>query len=56
MRQSRYLAVPNMEDYAYMKEKAIDRLGRDWDTDRGWGERMPQGFYYRFVQGYLLYL
>jgi hypothetical protein len=39
-----------MEDYAYMKEKAIDRLGRDWDTDRGWGERMPKGFYYRLVR------
>mmetsp|Transcript_10959 Transcript_10959/g.15087 ORF Transcript_10959/g.15087 Transcript_10959/m.15087 type:complete len:448 (+) Transcript_10959:3-1346(+) len=42
-----FLAIPNMEDYDYLKEKAIWRLGKDWDTELGWQEKMPVGFYYR---------
>lgn len=42
-----YLALPNMEDYEYLKEKAIWRLGRDWDKDNGWKEPMPSGLVVR---------
>lgn len=42
-----YLAVPNLADYEYLKQKAIWRLGRDWDEDNGWAEKMPVGFFYR---------
>jgi hypothetical protein len=31
LRASRYMAIPNRADYQYLKEKAIWRLGRDWD-------------------------
>ncbi len=36
-----YLAIPNIDDYNYMKSKAIWRLGRDWDKINGWAEVMP---------------
>ncbi len=36
-----YLALPNIDDYNYMKAKAIWRLGRDWDKINGWAEVMP---------------
>lgn len=42
-----YLAIPSMESYNYMKGKSIWRLGRDWDTSTGWGEKMPEGVMYR---------
>ena len=42
-----FLAIPNIEDYHYLKEKAVWRLGKDWDTELGWQEKMPVGFYYR---------
>lgn len=42
-----YLALPNMEDYNYMKEKAVWRLGRDWDKVNGWKEMMPPNMKYR---------
>jgi hypothetical protein len=37
-----YLAIPNIDDYNYMKSKAIWRLGRDWDKINGWAEVMPK--------------
>ena len=36
-----YLAIPNMEAFEAMREKAIWRLGRDWDKRAGWAEEMP---------------
>jgi len=36
-----YLALPNIDDYNYMKAKAVWRLGRDWDKINGWAEVMP---------------
>lgn len=42
-----YLAIPNMNDYKYLKEKAIWRLGRDWDKEIGWKEPMPSGLVVR---------
>jgi len=32
-----YLAVPNMEDYRWLRQAAFDRLHRDWDKVQGWG-------------------
>lgn len=42
-----YLGKPDMKAFAYMKERAIWRLGRDWDTENGWGEKMPAQMFYR---------
>lgn len=42
-----FLAIPSTEAYNYMKGKSIWRLGRDWDTLTGWGEKMPDGLMYR---------
>ncbi len=38
-----YLAIPDQKAFEYMKEKAIWRLGRDWDKKNGWNEAMPAG-------------
>jgi hypothetical protein len=37
-----YLGLPNMDDYNYFKKMAIWRLGRDWDSENGWGVSMPK--------------
>ena len=42
-----YLAIPQKSAYDYMKERSIWRLGRDWDKETGWNERMPEGLMYR---------
>lgn len=42
-----YLALPNTQDYEYLKEKAIWRLGRDWDKENGWRDPMPSGLVVR---------
>lgn len=42
-----YLGIPDQQAYEYMKEKAIWRLGRDWDEILGWAEKMPKGLEYR---------
>ncbi len=42
-----YLAVPNQQDFDYLREKAIWRLGRDWNKETGWNERMPPGLVVR---------
>eukprot|EP01038_Epipyxis_sp_PR26KG_P014482 gene14482-19440_t len=42
-----FLAIPDLSAYDYMKEKAIWRLGRDWDTVNGWAEKMPDTLMYR---------
>lgn len=42
-----YLAIPNNNDYEYMKTKALWRLSRDWNKQSGWEEEMPRGLYYR---------
>jgi hypothetical protein len=34
-------AVPSMEIYEQLKEKAVWRLGRDWSEEEGWAEKMP---------------
>jgi len=36
-----YLALPDLNAYKIMKEKAIWRLMRDWDPIFGWKETMP---------------
>jgi hypothetical protein len=38
-----YLGIPNMDAFKYMRTKAIWRLGKDWDKETGWAERMPEG-------------
>ena len=38
-----FLAIPDQKAFDYMKEKAIWRLGRDWDKKNGWNEPMPAG-------------
>ena len=42
-----YLAVPSQAAYQDMKQKAVWRLGRDWDKTTGWKEPMPPGLFYR---------
>ncbi len=47
-----FLAKPNLKHFEYLRERAIWRLGRDWDKISGWGvgvggEPMPPGVYYR---------
>lgn len=42
-----YLGIPSQQAFEYMREKAIWRLGRDWDEIQGWAEKMPQGLEYR---------
>jgi hypothetical protein len=42
-----YLAIPNQIAYSEMKEKSIWRLGRDWDKELGWSEKMPEDIMYR---------
>ena len=42
-----YLAIPSQEAYEYMRERAVWRLGRDWDKAHGWKEPMPPGLWYR---------
>lgn len=38
-----YLAIPNSNDYAHMKEMAIRRLNQPWNTTIGWGKEVPKG-------------
>jgi hypothetical protein len=42
-----FLGLPDVKAFEYMKERAIWRLGRDWDPLLGWGEKMPEHMYYR---------
>jgi len=42
-----FLGIPDSRAYQYMLEKAIWRLGRDWDPTTGWKEAMPRGMVYR---------
>ena len=42
-----FLAIPERSAYEYMKEKSVWRLGRDWDKETGWAEKMPKGMMYR---------
>ena len=42
-----YLALPNQQDFDYLRGKAIWRLGRDWDKETGWKEHMPPGLVVR---------
>ena len=37
-----YLAKPHIEIFKYLREKAIWRLGRDWDKENGWGDPLPK--------------
>jgi len=49
-----YMAIPNNEDYLKLKEKAVWRLGRDWDTVNGWEEPMiPKALTYRGGKKYV---
>lgn len=36
-----YLAIPKIDDFVYMRNKAVWRLGRDWDKQTGWAEPLP---------------
>ena len=36
-----YVAIPNMQTFEYMRNKAIWRLHRDWDQQSGWNEAIP---------------
>lgn len=42
-----FLAIPSMQAFQFFREKAIWRLGRDWDTFKGWGIPMPAGISFR---------
>jgi hypothetical protein len=42
-----FLGVPSAQAFNYMRDKAIWRLGRDWDKTTGWKEPMPKGMVYR---------
>jgi hypothetical protein len=42
-----YMAIPSMQAYDDMKQKALWRLGRDWDKTNGWGQQMPPGMLLR---------
>lgn len=42
-----FLAVTNIDHFNYFREKALWRLGRDWDTKAGWGLPMPESMTFR---------
>ena len=42
-----YVAIPNSTAYQSMLSKAIWRLNKDWNPNKGWGEKLPTGLYFR---------
>lgn len=42
-----FLGIPDIKAYNYMKERALWRLGRDWDSSNGWKEKMPKSLTFR---------
>jgi hypothetical protein len=42
-----FLALPDPAAYAFFKERALWRLGRDWDINKGWGLAVPTDWSFR---------
>lgn len=36
-----YLAIPNHDDFIQLRRFALWRLGRDWNKETGWADRLP---------------
>jgi alpha-N-acetylglucosamine transferase len=41
-----YLLSPNQKIYDFFQQKALWRLMRDWDKEKGWGHRFPRNVFY----------
>lgn len=49
-----FCAVPNLNLYNYMKEKAVHRLLTPWNEEFGWNERIPKDLRFRGINGALV--
>jgi len=39
-----FLIVPDMQDYAALRRQAMQRLGRRWNEEKGWGRGIPKTY------------
>jgi hypothetical protein len=44
-----FLIIPDLQDYTALRRQAMQRLGRRWNEEKGWGKGIPKT--YLFFRG-----